>query len=141
MKNTKNKDRITIAEKELRIYQIYQMVLNGFPRYKIQVYGKKTWNACERTIDGYISDVAKMMSDVNIRNHEYNLNLMNCRIEDLINKCYNDNDKKTMVQLLKLQSDILGLTKQQIDVTSGGDKIQAITFEIINKKKDEEDEI
>lgn len=137
MTNSKNKDRITIAEKELRIYQIYQMVLNGFPRYKIQVFGKNHWNACERTIDGYISDVAKMMSDHNIKNHEYNLNLMNSRIEDLINKCYNDNDRKTMINLLRLQSDILGLKKQQVDITSGGDKIQAITFEIINKKDED----
>ncbi|NBW79606.1 MAG: hypothetical protein EBR27_11435 [Betaproteobacteria bacterium] len=112
----KPKDRITLAEKELRLYQIYQMVLNGFPRYKIIVYGKNTWNACERTIDGYISDVADMMKSWNIKNHEYNLNLMNSRIEDLINRCYIDNDKKTMVQLLKLQSDVLGLNEQRLQI-------------------------
>jgi hypothetical protein len=117
----KKKDRITSAEKELRIYQVYQMILNGFPRHKILIYGSGAWKACSRTMDDYISEVNQMMKNHNIKNYDYNLNLMNARIEDLINKCSEDRDKKTMVQLLKLQSDILGLNKQQVELSGSID--------------------
>lgn len=110
--------RITKAEKELRLYQVYHLILNGYPRYKIVLFGEEQWGACARTMDGYIADVADMMNNININNHNYNLNLMNSRIEDLINKCYTENDKKTMVQLLRLQADILGIkAAEKVDIT------------------------
>jgi hypothetical protein len=119
------------------------MVLNGFPRHRIITFGKSQWNACDRTTDGYISDVADMMRNKNLENHEYNLNLMNSRIEDLINKCYTENDKKTMVQLLKLQSDILGLNKQKLDITSNGKDISVseIVVKIVRSNDEEEEDL
>jgi len=118
-------NRITQAEKELRLYQVYQMVLNGYPRYKIIEYGRSYWKAVDRTIDGYISEVSNMMKNENTKNFDYNFNLMNSRIEDLINRCYLENDKKTIVNLLRLQSEINGLKKDRIEL-SGEVKIKTI---------------
>lgn len=110
-------NRITQAEKELRLYQVYQMVLNGYPRWKIVEFGRDQWKAVDRTIDNYISEVADMMRNENTKNFDYNFNLMNSRIEDLINRCYSENDKKTIVNLLRLQSEINGLKKERIEMT------------------------
>ena len=137
-KKVKKNERITAAEKELRVFQVYHMVLNGYPRYKIILFGRDTWNACDRTIDGYISDVNQMMNDINIKNHQHNLSLMNARIEDLINKCYTENDKKTIVNLLKLQSEILGIkAADKVDITSGGNAITEIKLIQVNKKDED----
>lgn len=110
-------NRITQAEKELRLYHIYELVLNGYPRYKILEFGRNEWKASDRTIDGYIAEVAEMMKNENTKNFEYNYNLMNSRIEDLIVKCYLENDKKTLVNLLRLQSEINGLKREKVDVS------------------------
>lgn len=131
------KNKITAAEKELRIYQVYELILKGLPRYKIVLYGRDKWDACERSMDNYIGDVYNLMRDHNLKNHEHNLNLMNSRIEDLINKCYDENDKKTMVQLLKLQSDILGLNKIQMDI-SGNIEHSIDVIKLISIKKDDD---
>lgn len=134
------KNKITAAEKELRIYQVYELILKGLPRYKIVLYGRDKWDACERSMDNYIGEVYNLMRDYNLKNHEHNLNLMNSRIEDLINKCYNENDKKTMVQLLKLQSDILGLNKIQMDI-SGNIEHSIDVIKLISIKKEDDNGI
>ena len=62
--------------------------------------------------------------------------------EEALETARKQKDWRLWNDLKKELNKIIGITtKQQIDVTSGGDKIQAITFEIVNKKKDEEDEI
>lgn len=110
-------NRITQAEKELRLYYVYELVLNGYPRYKIIEFGRNEWKASDRTIDGYIAEVADMMKNENTKNFEYNFNLMNSRIESLIVKCNLENDKKTLVNLLRLQAEINGLKKDRVEIS------------------------
>ena len=114
---------ITKAEKEIRLYQVYQMFMNGFPRHKIVEFGRSSWKAYDRTIDGYIAEVANMIKSVNLENIEYNQKLINSRIEDLLVRCYRDNDKKTAFNLIKLQSEVLGVKMNKIDITSVGQPI------------------
>lgn len=61
---------------------------------------------------------------------------MNSRIEDLINRCYSENDKKTIVNLLRLQSEINGLKKDKLDITTNGENINTTIINIINPNGD-----
>lgn len=119
--NTKrrtNSLRITHAEKELRVFQIYKLIIEGTPRHQLVKFGKEEWGACPRVIDTYISEVNTMLKNTLIDDYKHQLNLMNSRIEDLINRCYLNFDFKTIVNLMKLQSEILGVkSAEKIDVS------------------------
>ena len=56
--------RVSKAEKEQRVQKIFELLVNGLPRYAILQYvaDKTTWNLKARQVDNYIADAAAMLA-------------------------------------------------------------------------------
>jgi hypothetical protein len=59
-------------------------------------------------------------------------------MENMLQKALGTGENKLALDILKELNKVNQLYVEKIDVTSGGDKIKNITFEIINKKSEDE---
>jgi hypothetical protein len=55
--------KITKAERERRVSQIYELLIIGTPRPAILQFAAKIWGeVCDRSVDGYCADARKLMT-------------------------------------------------------------------------------
>lgn len=131
-KGTYKKDEVIAAIIDLRLNKmastktIIDFLMNTIVMSKPQAYDYLKW-AREEIKDQYsLTNPALIEEAIG-------------QYEEALENARKQKDWRLWNDLKKEFNKIIGITtKQQIDVTSAGDKIQGITFEIINKKNDEQ---
>ena len=104
----------TDAEVELRINQVYTMVVKGDSRKDIVRYGSKTWDVSSRTIDEYLAKVHEEIKET--YNKEYKENIISkqlVQLDDLYKKNYTNEDFKECRSLIETKSKLLGLNEPE----------------------------
>lgn len=122
-KPTSRGNKISRAERTLRVDKVTELLAIGFDRAKvIQFVAEKTdWGVCLRTIDAYLKEATKRIqtqADVNL-NYETGLALN--RFDDLYRRNMGIQDYKSALMVQRERSKLLGLYRPERSIISNID--------------------
>ncbi len=103
------------AELELRIEQVYNMLIDGNTRYSIVQSGSKEWNISNRQVDDYIK-----LATIKIKEHaketiEDFTNEAKAKFRKLFNIAMKNKDYHEARQIIATASDVLGYSKVKVE--------------------------
>lgn len=106
------------AAHEERIGEVYRLLLTGSDRRTIMRYAKlKGWDVKPRTVDSYIREAQKELTEVNRIDREKAKAVAMKKLDDLYYKSYLINDFKTCLAVQKESNELNGLHKETVEHT------------------------
>ena len=104
--------KCTKAEKILRVNQVVRMLVNCASRSSIIQFGTSEWGLTPRQVDAYIAEAREIIrEDANIERSDY-LAARLQTIDKVIQEGLRQKQLSAVIGALKLQAEVLGLTKQ-----------------------------
>jgi hypothetical protein len=118
--------KCTRAEKELRKKAIRRMVVAGFSYKDVAEYCRHRFEIGPKQVEKYLGEIYSEFKRLAERDIQEAYGLQISRLEKALVDCEIDNDMNNRVKVLKELSDMQGLKKFAVDLTSGGDRITLI---------------
>lgn len=115
-------DRLTDAERALRIGEVHNLLVNGVRRADILRHASnKEWGVSSRTVDDYIARATAEIKAAATVDKEERLGRSLRRLENLYQATQRIQDHKTSLSVVKTEADLLGLAAPAKHELSGPD--------------------
>lgn len=102
--------RITKAEKERRVTQIVELLLNGVSRAQIlQFAAKSGWKVADRSVDDYIAAATEQIKTSAAYDRDYEIAKAKERLEYLYQTNMIKQDHREARMVIKAQAELMGL--------------------------------
>lgn len=113
------------VEIKQRVLVIYKMLINGANTHEILQYAsdKTDWNVSERSVYSYINKANKLFEKTADAKQNIELGKALNRYNNLYSLALREKDYKTCAQIQDKLSELMGLKKQKVDITTGGKPI------------------
>jgi hypothetical protein len=112
--------KITQAESELRLQQVYEMLIDSYSRYMIIQYCTKTWGLEARQVDEYIKKATDKIKEYVNETVEDFTNKSKAKFEKLYNMAIKNRDFTEARQIIKTESEVLGYAKLNVEIAGKG---------------------
>jgi predicted DNA-binding protein (UPF0278 family) len=137
----KTNGKSTKVEVELRIMQVYTMIVNAWSKIEIVRYCSEKFNVCERQAEEYMERAHEKLKEIHKEASKNVLEKSIQRYEKWLKKSEEQGDYKGAKDMQIRIDKLLGLEKENIDITGN---IKLVSFQetaksiydAINKKTD-----
>lgn len=125
-------------KKDVIINEVVELrIKRGFSSVSIVEYLEDKWGIKKSQAYNYIKAARLKMGEIFKQVNYEPLKDSVMLMENMLQKAIGSGDNKLALDILKEMNKVNQLYVEKLDVTSGGDKIKNITFEIIPQKRDE----
>lgn len=125
------------ANKDIIIAEVIDMrIKRGFSSNNIVAYLIETHNIKKSQAYNYIKMAREEMGEIYNEINKDALKDSILLMENMLEKALGAGENKLALDIIKELNKVNQLYIEKIDVTSGGDKIKNITFEIVNKSNE-----
>ncbi len=115
--------KCTKAEKELRKKTIRKLIVAGIPRNETQKYCEYRFGFKAKQFAKYLSEIYQEFQELSQVDSEVNYGLHVERLNAALAECISDQDMANRIRVLKEFGDVFGLKKQNMDLTTYGEKL------------------
>lgn len=127
------------ANRDIIIAEVIEMrIKRGYSSNNIVAYLMETHNIKKSQAYNYIKYARQEMGEIYNQINKEALKDSILLMENMLQKALGTGENKLALDILKELNKVNQLYVEKVDITSGGDKIKNITFEIINKKSEDE---
>lgn len=113
----KRKHNLTKQEAEDRVKKVENWILEGKSKSECYDLIREEFDLSSmEIIIGWYDKGLKAISDIMIQDPQKNLTKQYMRIERLIDKCENDNDRQSLIKAIDLMNKLLGLYQPQVAI-------------------------
>lgn len=124
-------------KKDVIINEVVELrIKRGFSSVSIVEYLEDKWGIKKSQAYNYIKAARLKMGEIFKQVNYEPLKDSVMLMENMLQKAIGSGDNKLALDILKEMNKVNQLYVEKLDVTSGGDKIKNITFEIIPQKRD-----
>lgn len=115
--------KATNVEIRARVATVRAMIIRGASHAEIIRFGSESWSIGERGVEKYITTVNDELRAAARKDAERDLGLARERLERVIAESITEGDRKHQLAAIRELNKINGLHVNQVDLTSGGEKI------------------